>query len=718
MDAKTSEWRAGPNVCRCCLTEGCYKDISTEYFWMGKREVYAEMLADTLNVSISYSQSGGPNSNSRLICELCISRLRDASDFKRQVLECEKSFTQHLDAGASNILELDVTVEPADSDVKLEHVKQEKQLSDDDDDFDDRCGFDDDDDDDLDDQPLTKLATKIPKKETVDILDLLDNSKATEKRKSSTKTKAVPAKKTKSVKKEPVKAGASKVVAKTDKKKKGTTLEIHGRTENESKKKIVLVFQTPQRRNAELILTYSTAYPFKTRFSQILCSYCHEEFNTLTDLRYHMKTEHINSGFKNVFYRARDNLIKIDITNLECKICSEEIQDVDGLMSHLYREHNKPVKFNARYGVLPYKQNSENQWLCVYCNKIFSSFITFNRHIVTHFMNYNCDKCGTTFVSDYALKDHHRQVKCFRTAYKARNGRVLKPRTNAEIILQCSTASPFRTWKSNFNCVFCRVQSNDPSGLRMHVVTIHANYDVKAAFYKKLGKDFLNIDVTDLQCKLCFMPIDNFDSLIYHLKNDHQQPINTDAQLGVLPFRLNDGSMWKCTICPNEFKDFVSLKKHTSEHFQNYVCDTCGEGFITESAMIAHTKIPHENKYNCSRCVATFSSLDERNVHVKTQHTSLPYVCVYCKDKPRFANWEVRKKHLMAVHNYKTGADKYDCSTCQKSFKTRSGKYNHMARVHRIKKDTELNYPCPSCPKAFTTKLFLDKHVAKKHFDV
>lgn len=431
-----------------------------------------------------------------------------------------------------------------------------------------------------------------------------------------------------------------------------------------------------------------------------------------------MKTEHLNSDFKNVFYRAKDNLVKIDITNLKCNICSEDIDDIDELMGHLYNEHNKPVKFNAQFGVLPYKQEAEDLWICVYCNKSFSEFIIFKRHIVTHFMNYSCDKCGTTFVSDHALRDHHRQVKCFRTAYKARNGRVLKPRTNAEIILQCSTASPFRTWKSNFNCVFCRVQSSDPSGLRLHVGTVHANYDVKSAFYKKLGKDFLNVDITDLQCKLCFMPVATFDNLIYHLKNDHQQPINDDAQLGVLPFRLNNGSIWKCTICPNEFKDFVSLKKHTSEHFQNYVCDTCGEGFITESAMIAHTKIPHENKYNCSRCIATFSSLDERNLHVKTQHTSMPYMCMYCKEKPRFANWEVRKKHMMAVHNYKTGADKYECTTCQKSFKTRSGKYNHMARVHRVKKDSELNYPCPSCPKAFTTKLFLDKHVAKKHYDV
>lgn len=431
-----------------------------------------------------------------------------------------------------------------------------------------------------------------------------------------------------------------------------------------------------------------------------------------------MRADHVDTDLKNVFYRAKDNLIKVDITDLKCNICQQDIRDVDTLMGHLSREHNKPVRFNARFGVLPYKQDAVERWVCVYCQKTFVEFIQFKRHIATHFMNFSCDKCGTTFISEHALRDHLRQVKCFRTAYKPRNGRVLKPRTNAEIILQCSTACPFRTWKSNFSCVFCRVQSSDPSTLRAHVVTRHENYDVQAAFYKKLGKEFLKIDITDLQCKLCFMPIENFENLTYHLKNDHQQPINSDAQLGVLPFRLNDGSIWKCTMCPNEFKDFVSLNKHTSEHFQNYVCDTCGEGFITESAMIAHTKVPHENKYNCSRCVATFSTLDERNVHVKTQHTSTPYMCVYCKDKPRFANWELRKKHLMEVHNYKTGADKYECTTCQKSFKTRSGKYNHMARTHRLKKDTELNYPCHSCPKAFTTQLFLDKHVAKKHFDV
>ncbi|XP_045489754.1 zinc finger protein 26 isoform X2 [Pieris rapae] len=693
-------WRPGPTVCRCCLSEGCYKDISTEYFWMGKKEVYADMLSDTFDLSIQYAPTGGPNSQSRLICEPCISRLRDATDFRRQIKECEQTFMEYLNP--STTVDIEIPVELPEKEHKIVSVKVEKPLSDDDD-FGDTELLDD---DDLDDEPLMNLASKVPKKESVDVTDLIDNAKA-EKRKSTTKAKAAP----KKAKVKEAKPSVSK--AKPEKKKKGYKMEIR----RNDTKKIILVYQTPQRRNAELILKYSTASPFKMRFSQILCAYCHDEYDNLAILRDHMTADHSNSDLKNVFYRAKDNLVKIDITGLKCKLCDRDMEDVDMLMSHLSREHNKPVRFNARFGILPYKEINA-QWLCVYCQKVFKEFIHLNRHILSHFMNYSCEKCGTTFVSDHALKDHHRQVKCFRSAYKARNGRVLKPRTNAEIILQCSTACPFRTWKSNFNCVFCRVQTNNPSNLRVHVATQHENYDVQTAFYKKLGKEFLKVDITDLQCKLCFMPINNFETLTYHLKTDHQQPINSDAQIGLLPFRLNDGSIWKCTICPNEFKDFVSLKKHTSEHFQNYVCDTCGEGFITESAMIAHTKIPHENKYNCSRCIATFSSLQERNVHVKTQHTSTPYMCVYCKDKPRFANWELRKKHLMEVHNYKTGADKYECVACQKTFKTRSGKYNHMARTHRMKKDSELNYPCHSCPKAFTTQLFLDKHVAKKHFDL
>ncbi|XP_022818911.1 zinc finger protein 699-like isoform X2 [Spodoptera litura] len=720
MDPKTTDWRAGPNVCRCCLAEGCYKDISTEYFWMGKREVYAEMLSETLNLSIAYSNSGGPNSNSRLICELCISRLRDASDFKRQVQECERTFLRHLDPGSSSMVgEVEVTVEPTeiDPDVKLEHVKQEKAVSDDDDDFDERCGFDEDDDDDLDDQPLTRLASRIPKKESVDLLDLLDNTKATEKRKSSSKTKTVPAKKAKTIKKD-VKATSSKAPVKTEKKKKGSTKDIDG-LESKPKQRLFerSVGQNPQRQNAVLVLKHSTAFPFKTRFNRIVCSYCHDEFEPMAALREHMKAEHSTADYNSAFYKVYDAL-KVEITDLKCNMCSQDIPDIDNFMNHISRDHKIKVNFDVPFGVLPYRQAPSGRWTCLECDKTFPKFSQINVHLRTHMKIFTCDKCGATFLSDHGLRQHERNFKCYKSSYNPRFGKALKYKSNTEIILECSTACPFRTWGQNFNCVFCRVQSNDPIGLRAHMASRHANFDIQLVFSRKIRKEFLKVDITDLQCKLCFIPIETLDDLMTHLKNDHKQPLNADVQPGVLPFKLNDGTNWKCAICKIQFSDFISLKKHTAEHYQNYVCDTCGEGFITESALKAHTKIPHDNKYNCSRCVATFTTLEERNVHIKTQHTTLPYMCVYCKEKPRFATWELRKRHLMEFHNYKPGAEMYECTTCHMTFKTRSQKYHHNVKAHRTKKETEYSYPCANCPRAFASKLSLDKHIAKKHFHV
>lgn len=486
------------------------------------------------------------------------------------------------------------------------------------------------------------------------------------------------------------------------------------RHEGSGKKKVIFVYSIPQRKNAELILDHSTAYPFKTRYNQVLCAYCHKKFESLFELREHSDKYHINADKKNVFYGLRHNLMKIDISNLKCKICTQTLENVNDLMIHFAQKHNLPVNLKASFGVLPYKF-VDDHWMCVTCGKTYSEFIEIKNHITTHFMDYNCEKCGTTFISYQALRDHQRQVKCFKSAYIPRNGRVMQPRSNAEIILQCSTAYPFRTWMSNLFCIFCRIKTRNPVYFRNHMATEHKTYDVKNAFYKKLKRGFLNVDITDLKCKLCSKAFDKLDILVDHLKNEHEQPINSDAENGLLPFKLDDGSSWNCAICNNYSINFDILKKHTQSHFDNYVCDTCGEGFLTESELIAHNKIPHENKYSCSRCSATFSNLLDRNDHLKTKHTSKRYACVYCEDKPRFSSWEMRKKHQLVVHNFASGGDSFLCTFCGKSFKSRSGKYNHITRVHRNIRNSVLGFTCSICTISYSSQLFLDKHLARKH---
>ncbi|XP_053623430.1 zinc finger protein 652-A-like isoform X20 [Plodia interpunctella] len=389
MAAKSSEWRPGPTVCRCCLTEGCYKDISTEYFWMGKREVYAEMLKETLEVTISYSKTGGPNSNSRLICEPCISRLRDATEFKRQVVECERVFMQHLDPGSTS-LDIEVDSEPMEK-IKIEGVKLEKSHSDDEEFGDRHFGDDDDDDDDdLDNQPLTKLASRVPKKESVDLLDLLDTSKPAQKRKSTVKVKPPPSKKAKT-KIEAAKAKPSSSKAKPEKKKKESDpLHI-------------------ARGNAEIVMEFATIYPFRLPECDMVCVYCCESFNDPAVFRKHMVDEHTDFPIWAAFKHVPEGYIKADCTELSCKLCAEPLGTLEQTAEHLFTVHSKKrLRLEFDVGIQPFKL-AEGKLSCAICAEKFASLRSLSRHTQTHYLKFTCESCGKSYSTVTSLKCHMRQ---------------------------------------------------------------------------------------------------------------------------------------------------------------------------------------------------------------------------------------------------------------------------------------------------------------------
>ncbi|XP_022818922.1 zinc finger protein 184-like isoform X12 [Spodoptera litura] len=572
MDPKTTDWRAGPNVCRCCLAEGCYKDISTEYFWMGKREVYAEMLSETLNLSIAYSNSGGPNSNSRLICELCISRLRDASDFKRQVQECERTFLRHLDPGSSSMVgEVEVTVEPTeiDPDVKLEHVKQEKAVSDDDDDFDERCGFDEDDDDDLDDQPLTRLASRIPKKESVDLLDLLDNTKATEKRKSSSKTKTVPAKKAKTIKKD-VKATSSKAPVKTEKKKKEPHLMA--------------------KENAEILLRCSTMYPFRLRGKSITCVYCCEGYEDPAHFRRHADEHHQHFNITTAFYHmsSAKEYIKVDIFDMKCRLCLQPFEKVDEIAEHLKEVHEEAVKrLNLDYdiGVQPYRLDSNN-YSCYHCDKKMPSVTTLCRHTILHYKRFTCDTCGRNYLSHEALKyhikvnhsDNHVCRKCWREF-----STMEEKRDHIKSNKKCWT----------FCCIICGERFQSWEQKQKHLEIEHGQDKI---MYK---------------CPDCDM---NFSTRKYFYT--HYKLTHTDEG-------------FQCACCGMKFNTQKQLDDHTLGHTgeKQFVCNICSKTFVRQKSLTQHMWIHSDTKrFVCLLCEKQFNQKVSLKSHMKTNHPEVNIV--------------------------------------------------------------------------------------------
>lgn len=53
MDFDEIVVKESPGLCRCCLSEGCYKDMGTEYTWMNENEVYADMLLECFDIGVS-----------------------------------------------------------------------------------------------------------------------------------------------------------------------------------------------------------------------------------------------------------------------------------------------------------------------------------------------------------------------------------------------------------------------------------------------------------------------------------------------------------------------------------------------------------------------------------------------------------------------------------------------------------------------------------------
>ncbi|XP_048003222.1 gastrula zinc finger protein XlCGF26.1-like isoform X14 [Leguminivora glycinivorella] len=564
MEGKSTDWvrgPSGPTVCRCCFAEGCYKDISTEYFWMGKKEVYCEMLTETFDLSIAFAQTSGPNSNSRLICEPCISRLRDASEFKKQVQECEKMFMQYLDPGRSTVeeIQLEITQEPMEKGVKLEPVKLEKNQSDDD--FDDRGGFEDMDEDDLDDQPLTKLASKVPKKESVDLLDLLDNAKA-EKRKSSTKAKASPAKKAKT-KKETPKATVSK--PKPEKKKKDNDAYLNAK------------------RNAEIIVRYSTAYPFRLPESSMVCVYCCESYDDPTLYRKHMVDDHQTFKVRTAFVHCSEGYIKADCTELHCRLCSQPFDTLEAIASHIHLEHDKKLNLNSELGIQPFKLEKD-KLLCAMCNAKFPCIRQLSRHTQSHFLKYTCDTCGKSYATITTLKNHIR----FSHAGNERICRKCRMTFSTLEAKREHLRISSKCW--SHLCMFCGERFMTWTLKQMHLNQVHS------------------APKKSHSCPECGEVFSERKKYRVHFKISH----------------TDDNFM--CTCCGLKFDTKRGLEEHRVVHTKEklFPCSVCSKSFPRKKNLAQHMWIHSEYKrFECGPCNKQFNQRVSWRTHMKSYHPDL-----------------------------------------------------------------------------------------------
>ncbi|KPJ19889.1 hypothetical protein RR48_02317 [Papilio machaon] len=354
-------------LCRCCLTVGLHKDLDIPYFYLDKREVYSDMLSECFNIVLSADKTYN------MICESCITSLRSSLIFKRQVVKAEQDFIEW-------IKEKKGKDQKTSSEVK-EELKEESE-NESDDYF--LC--------DAEKPTKMKLESKLSKKRMkVDKRDLEDVELQTIKIEPKPESEdsdhflsdtANEAQNDIEVNKEHLKRKTKNIEDENWQTKKIKTLvnrltySLNGHdvtdlklNKNKANKKSRVTIssqkdkninimwttrrnndKTKHKENLKTILQYSNATPFKNgSHLGYICGYCEQTYIDPKDLRNHTKESHENERlqFKTNFYMSEFN-VKLDVTDLKCSICNQNVNNLNDFKTHIVKFHNKIIHYDIK----------------------------------------------------------------------------------------------------------------------------------------------------------------------------------------------------------------------------------------------------------------------------------------------------------------------------------------------------------------------------------
>ncbi|CAH1642042.1 unnamed protein product [Spodoptera littoralis] len=536
------------NMCRCCASEGAFKDIKSTYHWMGEEEIYADMLKDCFDINLNVSEHGEDGG----ICEVCITQLRNAINFKKQVQLTEEQFKKHLQNKAlfrPNIVKVEVGGEE-DSDG-------------------DNMGSGDD--------AFSGAEFDVPIKTEEDDPKPKKRSKA-----SATTTRS---KKSKSDDGEPsTKRVPRNVNAKNekdcDKKLKRITNSKSEQLEDTKPNELI-----KHRSNVRLILQCSNATPIRCRGGiGYACCFCGDQFPDPADLKKHTLQDH-DDKTKLQFMEGQKMfsfLVKLDITNLKCNICEAKFDKLEQFVEHLIKDHNKKVFTNIKSHVLPFKFD-DDVLRCLYCQNVFNKFKNLLQHMNVHCRNYICDYCDAGFVNKNILTSHTEghKIGTFKCDLCSKIFDTLRKKKSHErsVHIHASLLS---------KCGYCNQRFSSYKLRDIHLVKVHG------------------VQLIALKCQACDKTFDSKKALTIHTKRDHlmERPHKCTqcdmkffipSALRLHMVKHTGVKKFKCAICLKSYGRKKTLTEHMRIHNDDrrFKCKHCGQAFVQKCSWKGHMRNRH-----------------------------------------------------------------------------------------------------------------------------
>ncbi|KAL0853064.1 hypothetical protein ABMA27_012839 [Loxostege sticticalis] len=341
------------------------------------------------------------------------------------------------------------------------------------------------------------------------------------------------------------------------------------------------------RESAIALIHCANVCPFKfNRF--FMCLYCPYRYRNMPELVQHVEFQHKlateDDIRKSLIRLGRSQPVKINILDYACKLCNDEICNFEDLKNHLIGKHKKRVNLDND-GVLPYKI-TEDEFICVLCEKKLEQYNLLNRHMNEHYTKYICDQCGAVFASDIRLKAHVSSHEV--GSYPCEKcGKVFTKCAYKQLHLQTVHLKAKRN-----KCTICDETFRDYYQKQKHLLAVHGE---KQKEYK---------------CNFCSRSFVTSSNLRSHERRNHIK-----------------SQTYTCDVCDYTSFSKDSLTRHLICHTdeKNFKCQVCKKTYARKKTLTEHMRI-HNNdrRFPCQYCDRAFIQKCSLKGHMKTHHKKFP----------------------------------------------------------------------------------------------